>query len=332
MAYVIGTALSLADLVTAIRNACTANGWTLNGDVLSKNGCHAEVMLSSAGDEAPAPYPGVRVRVGNEVDGATLIEAPAGQGSMRPLRVGTSYPDWDWPVTYHAHVLTDPDEVYVFVNYHGTFWQNVMFGRSPAIGNSGTGNWFHGTIPRLGRSDVYRYVDGFSVHPGGATLNYFNYGVMCGAPFFHGTKSTGGPAYLSAQMHGAMHDGDSGAPIWSHEELVLQSSGTANGRVSSATGQHPLLSYMPNAWNDSTALVRCQILQGRPENKTSLIGELRHLRFVRNDFINDGEVIELGHDRWKVYPFYRKNVSARNGGQRIDHSGTMAMAIRYDGP
>lgn len=332
MAYVTGTVTSLADLVTAIRNACTANGWTLTGNVLSKGGCHAEVMLSTAGDESPSPFPGVRVRVGNGLDGSSLTDAPSGQGSMRPLRVGSTYPDWDWPVTYHIHVLSEPDEVYVFVNYHGTFWQNIMFGRSPAPGNAGTGNWFHGTIPRLGRSDIYRYVDGFTVGPAGANINYFGYHVMCGGPFFQGSKSSGGPAYVSAQMHGAIQDGAAGAPIWTHEELVLQSGGSADGRVSSASGQHPLLSYLPNAASDNTALIRCQVLQGRPENKTSLIGELRHLRFLRNDYINDGDIIELGHERWKVYPFYRKNAAARNGGNRIDHSGTMAMAIRYDGP
>lgn len=42
-----------------------------------------------------------------------------------------------------------------------------------------------------------------------------------------------------------------------------------------------------------------------------------------------------GTDRWKIYPFHRKNAAVRNGvswSTGADHSGTFAYAIRYTGP
>jgi hypothetical protein len=55
---------------------------------------------------------------------------------------------------------------------------------------------------------------------------------------------------------------------------------------------------------------------------------------TRNDNIDDGQILTLGSERWFIAPVYRKNTASRaaspyNG---ATHSGTIAMAVRYDGP
>ncbi|GGK08536.1 hypothetical protein [Luteimonas terricola] len=339
MAYITGTALSLADLVSVIHAACVSNGWTLAGNVLSKSGCFAEVMLANNGETGAPPNGNVRVRVGNGIDGSNeLVDTPSGHGLLGPLRAasGTSYPDWDWPATYHIHVLDAPDEVYVMVNYEGGLrWQNLAFGRSPAPGNAGTGNWFSSMMGRIGRTDIYRTVNHFNFGPHGSLI-HGSQGNMGGPAFFFsftGANSTN--SNLGSQMHGAFDDSNGSVPAWSSETNWF--SGLANERMASGiAGNGELLAYQPSAANFASVLVRCQIIQRRPEQKTSLIGELRHLRWIRNDFISDGDVLTLGPDRWKVYPMHRREPAARNANNgavsRLDHSGTMAMAIRYDGP
>jgi hypothetical protein len=48
--------------------------------------------------------------------------------------------------------------------------------------------------------------------------------------------------------------------------------------------------------------------------------------------------VTIGQDRWKIYPFFKKNIQYRNGttgaspSGGTNHSGTLAMAIRHDGP
>ena len=68
------------------------------------------------------------------------------------------------------------------------------------------------------------------------------------------------------------------------------------------------------------------------ENKVRLVLEVRNARYMRIGNNDPEQVITLGPDRWKVFPFLRKNASVPDGGSVIDHSGTFGWAIRYDGP
>lgn len=332
MAYVTGTANSFADLLTALRNACTSNGWTLSGNVLHKGTCYAESMLN-AGAYFSHPNPGstISVRAGNGIDGSNALtdSAVSGVGAPRMGVVPSTTPlvDWVWPVTYHVHVLTAPDEVYFRVNYNGgQKWQQLSWGQSPASGNAGTGNWasafMSGSIPPPSLTDSC-----LAVSPAGAVINVFSSLLLACEPFF-GVPGSGGAVdgiSANAHMHGAI-DNTSGLPVWTPDNFAVTTSGSA----SAATAVVPLLAYSPNAWNQQAGLLPVHVLQYRPSAKVSLIGELGHLRFLRNDFIADGEIVTLGSDRWKVYPMHSKNIAARDGAP--SHSGTLAVAVRYDGP
>lgn len=345
MAYVTGVANSLAELLTALRNACTANGWTLSGNVLHKGTCYAEVIhVPVSGSFTDLGF--LQVCAGTGIDGSNLLTGRAtanyfGTGIMGPLgngaSVNTTPADWDWPVSYHVHVLTAPDEVYMMVNYGGfQYWQQIAFGQSPAPGCPGTGNWHYGFSPQRAQATWNRIYGSSQVvcNPGGSSLSSFNGGVISGAgPFWWHSKDESNSIAVSGMFHGCLDH--LGATVWSDPRYTWQSATASRINVVSASrGVQPLPVYSPNTWNNESHLIRMQIMQPRLEFKSSVIGELKHLRFVRNDFLDDGEVIPLGPDNWKVYPMYRKNVATRNGGGNTgaDHSGTCAIAIRYDGP
>ena len=354
MPYVTGNANSLSDIVTALRNACTTNGWTLAGNVLHKGGCSVDIQ--AFGTEAQSTdYGLIQITGGNGIDGSNkLTDTPAlyttswpAQGVIGPLGNGTStstYTDWNWPVTYYIHILTDPDEVFLMVNYNSNkYWQGLSFGQSPSPGCPGTGNWFHASTPRHklngGSPTSQGRLQGDShvvVNPQGSLLSSFNGGVCPGAiPFWQYTKDESSVIPTPSLFHGVW--ANNGVTVgWSHPSYNWNSSGnpgTAMNVVSSSRVPQPLPQYSPNAWNDEAHLIRLQILCPRLEWKSSIVGEIQHARFIRNDFLNDGEVITIGPDKWKVYPAYRKNTDTRNGGSSsgADHSGTCALAIRYDG-
>lgn len=338
MPYYTGSVGSLAALRTAVLAALQSEGWTLAGNVIHKGGCYVDLQVGTSDEEDNFAVNGkgrLIAKIGNGIDGSNLLtDAIVAGPRIGPLMnsSGTAYTDWDWPVNYHLHIHTNPDEVYLLVNYFANqYWQNLCWGKSPAEGNAGTGNWVHGTIPRIGRTDLHRRVNGFSIAPGGSYLESYNLRPLCGAPFFwQATKETSYDIRLSSQIHGAFNQ-TTGAPLWSDDYWPLNA-GSNNAGVSSGSTQDPLLSLLPNTWNQEVALIPCQIFARRPENKVSLVGELGHLRFTRNDYYDPGHVISLGPDRWKVYPVYRKDAANRNGGAGVTHSGTIAMAIRYDGP
>lgn len=356
MAYVTGTASSIADLATALKNACVANGWTLAGNVVHKFGCYASISTGQLGDTSAAASSRLHLRVGNGIDGSNNLtdQAPilCGLGVLRAAGTGTTYPDWDWPAAYHIHILTDPDEVYLFVNYGGQqFWQWVAFGQTDSPGNAGSGNWQCASLYRPYDTDgtgVFLRVDRCSLTTGGASI-YTNSptGAFIPAPFaLTRIQNINTRAVNSSAIHGAINDG-TGLPAWSLANYgwegasdTIDADIIARGpQVNMFHGLSPLLDYGPNAWNQQLVLLPSLILQKRPSSKVSVIGELSHLRMCRNDYVDPGSIVTLGSDKWRVYPCYRRDLANRNpidlGGSASgsqDHSGTIAMAIRYDGP
>src|SRR5690554_1283689 len=93
-------------------------------------------------------------------------------------------------------------------------------------------------------------------------------------------------------------------------------------------------STQPNTSNGEAVLTSVHIMAAQPSSFWSHVAELPHLRMTRNDNIDDGQIITLGAERWFIAPVYRKNTTSRNASpyNQANHSGTVAMAVRYDGP
>lgn len=344
MAYVTGSTSSMTDILTALRNACTANGWTLAGNVLHKGGCYARVSLGNNGDGNAPANSRVELQVGNGIDGSNALTDAAPRWCALGLIADASavYTDWDWPAAYHIHIGTAPDEVYLFVNYGaGQFWQWLGFGKSPSPGNAGTGNWQSATMGSAYGNGITFRTNRVSLTPTGANIysNVTNPNFVP-LPFFtHQIVNLSTRPMISSFMHGCIDDAAAGVPRWNTStEGWNNRDAVTTPQLTGAVAADPLFTRSPNAWNNEAVLLPLQIVQGRPSAKVSIVGELKHMRLVRNDFIDPGAVITLGTEKWKVYPAYSKNIAGRNGSNTgnssstLTHSGTMAMAIRYDGP
>jgi len=96
-------------------------------------------------------------------------------------------------------------------------------------------------------------------------------------------------------------------------------------------GFNSFLLNQPNSWNAGIVLKRMIITELREGSFYSYVAEMPHIRVCRNDNYIDGEELILGGEIWKIYPTVRKNSAQRNGthaGTGIDHSGTLAIAVR----
>lgn len=324
MAYYTGTANTLNDLKGTLTLALTGNGWSQDGEILSKGGTF--ISLTVGAEDPLVPDTRLILSMGNSVLGGVLQDTPLSP-RIGPLRDGSGqYNTWTWPVQYHIHVL--PTEVYLLVNHDGVWWQHLAFGRSPTPGNPGTGNWLYASFPHPGRSHMNSIVE---MSPDGGSMSTYRSVNRSPLPFFWtGGKDNSYPSlYMNAQIHGCTDI--NGETKWSDREFPGFYTTASMTGVTSGPTMSPLFSLQPNAWNSESTLLPIQIFQHRLENKVSLVGELVEARFIRNDFLPDGEIVTVGGTRWKVYSAYRRNTAARNGG-RSNHSGTFAIAIRYDGP
>lgn len=298
MAYATGTVNNLADLVTAIFSACTTNGWTLDTDVLSKDGVFVRIRVVGST---------VEFLGGTGVDGSDNLTG-AGPASVR-IRAFTQA--LTFPMTYEVHINASPDEVYVVVNYAVDFYQWACWGKSSVTGLPGTGV-FYSASQHSGSGTAV------SLSPAGALSGGANSHSV--TPF--GPSSITG--FNSVQNGFVQHGLDS--ETWNPSTISI-----GNELTILYTLGPSLLSTQPNTWNNESVLLPIQSWRYRDPTKVSLIVDLAHARFCRIDYHDPGDIITLGGDSWKLYPFYRKDAVNRNGGGSVQHSGTMGLALRYTG-
>jgi hypothetical protein len=314
MAFFSGAATDLAGLLSALAGALLSGGWAQSGSIFSRNGCHVEISVVNVGVGSSTQVV-LRCVAGNG-ESAGALTGRATVGHAIGNTVANTAHGITWPASYSIHVLSDPDEVYMFVNYGVDYWQWLAFGQSGIDGLPGTGNWAGGTfgVPSEGRYQfgherwpfvvITATTGGGGNQDGPSTALFWN---------TDGTASAVQPKCATSSFHHGLNGG-----TW----------GVLTPAVVAAI---PSISRSPSAWNQEAILIPIQPILAMPESKTALIGELGHSRYIRIDNYDPGEVFSLGEDQWRVYPWYRKNSAERSGGNGIDHSGTFGLAIRYDG-
>lgn len=302
MAYVSGTAADINALRTNILTACTDNGWTLSGDVLWKGNCYIRCQVVSG-------Y--IQWLGGTGKDGSNALTGSA----PRVVRNGSLQSDaLTFPCSYQVFISTNPDEVVAVINYSTDFYQYVMFGLSDVPALPGVGVYVCATLNQAVTTG------NFSVTAGGTDLG--SYGDLQGTAPFQITVVGSSTNTQNSFIH---HGLDGGG--WSRDGAV------GSGIPMTFGPNNPLLSILPSAWNDETVLLPFPVYVSRSTgNKISLVADLKHIRHCRIDYHDPGDVITLGTDKWKLFPWYKKNTTTRIGGFSVRHSGTVGFAVRYDGP
>lgn len=322
MAYTSGSANDMSAVRAAIFTLCTANGWNLNvdGGILSKNG----VYVSLQANTTISPQT-LTIRGGTGIDGNTntMTGQAVGFAFLGRVVYGTSDPVF--PLTYEVHVLANPDEVYAVINYNVDSYQYLSFGKSNVQGLPGTatGGWF--SASSAGYSYYGNYVQ-LNIPSGGNTY-YQSPGMFwaesapAGDAGVEPATNVPGNSFIHADLEGRGWSG-----------------GTYNRNLaSSSAGVRSLLRVLPSAWNGESVLLPYPIyLRYLEITKTALVADLAHVHHLRIDNHAPGDIITLGADKWKVYPWMKKVITARDGATSdstgAQGTGTIGYAVRYTGP
>jgi len=310
MGYIADTATTMDEIKTAIEAESVANGWTLEDGILFKSGCYFQLASRNSASSYLAVYGGTGK------SGSTLLDQ-APQGAAIVSNSGGTF---TFPINYEIHSFDDTDEIYCIINYDTSFCQILAFGHSDLDNIGGTGAWITGTIPA--NKAVSSQFSGFVLfsvtqHSLG-TNSYLN---NVGTPLFTGRD----PSFNQSSF---IHSGlDSTG--WSQE------SGSGVGNLLGISYCASLLTSLPNLSNQSSPLLPIKAIKRRNSSGLTVIANLSHARYIRNDNVDLFEVITIGSEKWKCYPLFRKDSSLRNGTSTtpgVTHSGTFGYAIRYQGP
>lgn len=317
MPHYTGSANSFADLRTALFNACVTEGYTLATDILTKGTLAVRIINNTVATSTNDV--GLQIQGGTGVSGGALVN-PSG-ARPRMGRIHTSVNQPTWPMEYNIHIHTNPDEVYMTARYNVDSFLWLAFGLSDTPGLGATG-CFVAAITGLAQCNstgggiVISATDG-AIFTGNTTAA----GIFWQS--YQGTHIL----YLATVAHTVASGLDS--RVWGGDPGTTGAN--IENNISGVLTARTLIGVLPNAWNQESPLVPINVWQFRPSTKLSQIADLKHARYVRIDNYEPGQIITIGSDRWKIYPFYKKNSAARNGGSQIDHTGTFGWAIRYDG-
>ena len=70
---------------------------------------------------------------------------------------------------------------------------------------------------------------------------------------------------------------------------------------------------------------------GKKSLKKTLACIFENARYVCINNFEPEQIIQLGNEKWMIFPFYKKNpVKIESMGE--DHTANFGWAIRYDGP
>ncbi len=318
MSYYTGTAGSLSALRTALLTHAQADGWTLTGDVLSKAGVYFQITEN-------ATHVMCRGCRDNALGGLAPNEVSIGRIFQRE-----GYPtrEISFPATYH--VFGFAQELYFVVNYDVTYYQWLAFGKSIVPGLVNMGGWFGGSMGSwLGGNGTNPtepiYISDVSGGYGYA-ISFTHMYLTAAALFWQGNVINYGDGV--AYMRNAYVDHGLDGHGWGW------GASSTRGPLSQAP-MSPLIGLLPNTWNSDSLLLPLRAYKERPSYKSSLVADLENARIVRNDLLSDGQIITIGADKWMAFPWYRKNINARNGSTSnagANHTGTFGWAIRYEGP
>lgn len=293
MAFVSGTASSMAELATLIASACVANGWSQESNILYKGDQFVRITTTST----EVIFTAGTGQAAGVLSGAAPTVRMLSTSNMRV---------WTFPVNYEVHVLTSPDEVYVVVNHDTSKFQHAFWGKSTVPDVGGTGMWISATCGASIGSSGYQSFGGTDYNFGGNNAAGF-------AAFGVRSSDTGRRNTFS---HNAV-DGSAG---WKSFPFAL-------GNI------WPLLDIQPNVWNDETILLPMPAtIPWSAGAKVSLIAQPAYLRSCRITYHNPFEIVTIAGVPWRLYPWRQKNTSAPNGTANQDHSGTWGFAVRYTGP
>lgn len=300
MAYDSGSCANLAAIVTFIQTACTANGWTLAGNVLWKGNTYVEITSDATG---------VKIWGGTGKDGSNNLNGAGPFPAYLRTIAGAALA---YPLNIEIHINTSPDEVYVVINFSTVYYEMLAWGISDVPGLTGSGVWYYGTGSQRSSDDqrFYAGVAGNDYEIGSA--RYPQHGMMFGINSF--TNGSQGGSFIH-------DDVDSGG--WH---------GTEGDVAITFPLLSPLVACTPSDWNDETILLPFPVYVSRASNKWTLVADMKHIRNARIDFHNPEDSITLGADTWKLYPWFRKSATVLGGVAAATDSGTMGYALRYTGP
>lgn len=302
MAYYTGLVNSFADLKAVIEGAAVDSGWAIVDGILSKDAVFIQLIADASGGMNQLRLIGGTGRSGGSLVGAPSVGSKIADHVKDPIA---------WPATYHVFAFFD--EIYCVVNHSVEMYKTLGFGISDIPGIGGTGGWFFAQL----RGNAANTSDNsfrMTIINGDAgslyTQDYYS---------FRSIPWSGQAGDSAAQVHCALNGAGWVAP------------------KNAMSYMKALLTALPSPLNSAHILLPLKAVVPMPAGGLTIAVQHKNLRFMRVDNILPGDVISYGGEKWKCFPWMKRDVVKRYGVDSYNEptvisSGTFGFAVRYEGP
>ncbi|MDC0003809.1 hypothetical protein OAE19_05355 [Porticoccaceae bacterium] len=336
MPFQTGVVASFAALKTEMLSFFTANGWTQETDIIKRNGVFAKITTGTTPSDGDN-Y--IRLEGGKGSDGSgNLVAKHDGPGPFNnnsgqmsaSFGLGAANA-MVFPITYNFQLFSSPvDEFWCFIQFNGDRCQHMGFGNINKSASFSGGGFYSSMTAEVNSTQQQMYNwSSFNLLSNEGYGNNQNVGSRSAIEMipFHGARGIDSNVFAGSVVHAEVggsewfssHKVTNSAPYPLSESMVAGHRETgAMQKVSEST-----VNGMPN-------LIPFNLRVRGYDNNLQTIGSLENIRFSQIGLMNFGQVESDGTDRWKFYPLYKKDASASVGG--VNHTGTMGLAVRYDGP
>ena len=303
MAYYTNTVNSFAALKTAVEAHLVSNGYSITSDVISKNSCFYKLTATTAD---------LMLTAGVGQSGSTLTTPAVAGVGVRNLLADP----FTFPITYELFVNSSPDEVALVLTLGGGRYQQLFFGKSDMLGLTGAGTWITGSVSSTDNNTV------------GARMNFVQDGSITsttnqswgGGPFTEKFLNSGSPQKKSHVLVST----DTWRP-----SAVGGGTGNTDDLVVFKLPLSLIYQRTPNAFNQGTVLLPIYVNYLTTGFRSQIVVEPRTLRHCKINNYLPGETIDFAGEEWKLYPLYRKDMTAPAAANSVLHSGAHGFAVRY---
>lgn len=311
MAYQTGTVNSMNDLKTILDSFCVTNGWVQTGDVLEKGSSY--VRITNPDSER------IKVEGANSTD---FLTEPCAFGNVMYVTTVS------FPITYYMFVHTNPDMVVCVINYEVDRIQVLMFGDIVKIDNAAYvgGNFFFASRHESYYTKIscFWYLSDDDI--GGAGNDPFTSKSNAFMPFLTASRYSYSPVGMHVKIDGHVWDTSANSNPFN---IIL--------------APNSILPYhrSPNLWDSQAHLIPMNLMYKMADSLYGDLGYVEHIRLIKIDNYNIGDIVEIAPDKWKVFPWVKKETTYPNGRSSVSQadeqyalaaSGTLGFAVRYDGP
>ncbi|WP_313043279.1 hypothetical protein [Acinetobacter sp.] len=310
MAYYNGQATSYTELLNVLVAACVAEGWTWADGILNKGTAYVAASYNPTASVTNGS--GLQFQGGTGKSSGALVNPSPSKIRIGPLNAGSFVPAPSFPLDYHIFIFDNPDEVYLVIKYEIDRFFFAGFGLSTIPGN---GLWLSGSTGLRYSTNTSNATGHFSIQAeaGGDSQS----SVYARATGFFWQSFASGDLGSVCQIIFTEVD----AIGWTGLNLT-----PANQKLA------PLIAISPSSWTNETILLPIEPVLSRASSKVSILTKIENARYLRIDNLEPEQILTFGAEKWMVFPFHKKDISVRDGGSSIGHSGTFGWAIRYDGP